>query len=94
MSLTVADVQAVRVGWDGADKRLNIGATATSANVTSQIVALSSDVGYHLSIGGTAATTDFYVPGGIILFNRVDAKSINCITATGGNGTLYISETL
>ena len=43
---------------------------------------------------GTAATTDFYIPGGIILFNVVDGNSIGCISATGGNGTLYISESV
>lgn len=94
MSLTVNDIQALRTGWGGAARRLNIGATATSVTATSKIVALSSDVGYHLNIGGTAATTDFYVPGGIILFNLVDAKSVGCISATGGNGTLYISEAI
>lgn len=94
MSLTVSDVQALRVGWDGTTKRLNIGATATSATTTSRISALSSDVGYHLNVSGTAATTDFYVPGGIILFGVADAKSIGCISATGGNGTLYISESV
>ena len=94
MSLTVANVQALRTGWDTQDARLNIGSTATSMTPSSRIVALSSDVGYHLNISGTAATTDFYVPGGIILFNVVDGYSIGCISATGGNGTLYISESV
>ena len=92
MSLTVSDVQALRVGWSGGVRRLNIGATATSTVTASKIAAMSSDVGYHLNIGGLAATTDFYVPGGIILFNLVDCQAIGCISATGGNGTLYISE--
>lgn len=95
MSLTVSDVQALRVGWDGTNSRLNIGATATGKTTSSRIAALSSDVGYHLNISGAAAaTTDFYVPGGIILFGLIDANRINCISATGGNGTLYISESV
>ena len=94
MSLTVSDVQALRVGWAGTTRRLNIGATATSTVTTSRISALSSDVGYHLNISGTAATTDFYVPGGIIMFGLTDSNTIGCISATGGNGTLYISESV
>ena len=92
MSLTVSDVQAVRTGWDGTTSRLNIGATATSRVTTSRLAALSSDVGYHLNIAGTAATTDFYIPGNVVIYVLTDSKSIGCISATGGNGTLYISE--
>lgn len=94
MSLTVSDIQALRIGWDGTSRRLNIGATATSATPTSRICALSSDTGCHLNIGGTAATTDFYVPGGIVMFAVVDRQTLGCISATGGNGTLYISESV
>lgn len=94
MSLTVGDIQALRVGWEGFTNRLNIGATATSRTTGSRLVALTSDVAYHLRIGGNAATTDFMIPANVLWFNVTDAKDVGCISATGGNGTLYISETV
>ena len=94
MSLQVADIQALRIGWEDTNFRLNIGATATSRATASRITALSSDVGYHLRVGGNAATTDFFVPGNVIVFAITDNQPVGCITATGGNGTLYLSESV
>ena len=92
MSLTTLDIQALRTGWDGTNSSINIGATATSRLSASTMVALSSDVSYCLNIAGTAATTDFRIPANVVLFVIADKKTIGCISATGGNGTLYISE--
>lgn len=92
MSLQVLNIQALRTGWDTTNSRLNIGATATSRTPSGRLCALSSDVSYCLNIAGTAATTDFMVPANVIIYAINDGKSIGCISATGGNGTLYISE--
>lgn len=96
MAITIRDpngtIQAVRIGNDGAAKTLNIGATATSASVSAAIGGLSSDVGYHVNFGGTAATTDWYVPGNVLWFPVLSAGSVSCLSATGGDGTLFISE--
>ena len=92
MSLTTLDIQSLRTGWVGTNFSVNIGATATSRLSASTFVALSSDVSYCLNIAGTAATTDFRIPANVVLFVLVDKKTVGCISATGGNGTLYISE--
>jgi len=89
------EVAALRTGWSDGNNSINIGATATSYTPSQAIVGLSSDVGYHLNIGGTtAATTDFYVPANVVWFVIAEKQPIWCKSATGGNGALYISEAL
>lgn len=92
MSLQVLNIQALRTGWDGTNFSLNIGATATSRVTGASLCAISSDMAYCLNIGDTAATTDFMVPANVIIYAITNNKSLGCISATGGNGTLYISE--
>ena len=92
MSLTTLKIQSLRTGWAGTNSSINIGATATSRLSRATIVALSSDVSYCLNIAGTAATTDFRIPANVLFYCITDNKTVGCISATGGNGTLYISE--
>ncbi len=94
MSLQVLNIQALRTGWAGSNSSLTLGATATSRTPSSRVCALSSDGAYHISIAGTAATTDFMVPANVLWYAITDQKALSCISATGGNGTLYISEAI
>lgn len=97
MSLTVTDrgqpIQALRMFNDGATTNLTIGATATSFTPGSQIVRVCSlDTAYCLNVGGTAATTDAPVPANVVEYALTAGQSLSCISATGGTGTLAVSE--
>lgn len=98
MSIAILDrgnIQALRTGWQGTNSRLNIGATATSRTIAAQIAALSADTSFSFVLSATgvnAATTDFRVPANAVIYVLTGNLILSCISATGGNGTLYISE--
>jgi len=93
-------MQALRVGHTGKTTVLNIGATATSVTTTSPIVRLvATPVAAAISCGGAtmtlAATDDMFLPASVVEYVVVDrGQQVSVKTATGGNGSLYVTEVL
>lgn len=89
--------QAMRVGRGDHNSTRQIGATATSFTVATPIVRLVCDISCSYVVGGgtatLAATTDALLPAGVVEYVVIDpGNTVGVISATGGNGTLYISE--
>lgn len=94
MSIILRDgkdtIQAVKTGLDSGNSTVSLASTATSFTPNSKLIALSSPVAYYINVGGTADTSDFYIPADTLWYNFVDGQSVSVIaTATG---TLYVSE--
>ena len=92
-------VQAVSSCRIGTTTVLNIGATATGMEVgvdTTLLRVVANDaIGSHIVVGpsASAATTDSVLPGSVVEYFAVrQGDTFGCISATGGDGELFISE--
>jgi len=93
-------MQAMRVGHTGKTTVLQCGATATGVTVNSAIVRvcahpLSASIVCTKDTAGLAATTDMMLPAGVVEYIVVDRSlTISCISATGGEGSFYLTEVI
>lgn len=92
-------MQTLRMGHQSKTTVINIGATATSFEVGASIVRIvAQDVSCNIKCAGTTPTTatdDMLLPASVVEYIVVDrGHHVGCISATGGNGKLFITEAI
>ena len=92
-------IQSLRVGHQGQTTILNVAATATQFTASGPIVRIVATVSASIkcaeAAGTAAATTDMLLPASVVEYIVIDhGKTVSCISATGGIGSLYVTEAL
>jgi hypothetical protein len=85
-----APIQCLR---PGAAQTVSVSGTAASSTAVSQRVArIVATTDVHVSVSGTATTSDFYMPANTVEYiHTFDGDTISFIT-DGTTGTAYVSE--
>ena len=95
MSRLARDVNssAIQCLRPGTTQTVSISGTAASSTAVSQRVArIVATVDVHISVTGTATTSDYYIPSNTVEFiHTYNGDTISFITG-GSSGTAYVSE--
>jgi hypothetical protein len=95
MSRLARDVNssAIQCLRPGTTQTVSISGTAASSTAVSQRVArIVATVDVHISVTGTATTSDYYIPSNTVEFiHTYSGDTISFITG-GSTGTAYVSE--
>jgi len=95
MSRLARDVNssAIQCLRPGASQTVSVSGTAASSTAVSQRVArIVATTDVHISISGTATTSDYYIPANTVEFiHTFSGDTISFIT-DGTSGTAYVSE--
>ena len=85
-----APIQCLR---PGTTQTVNVsGSAASSTAVTQRVARIVATVDVHISISGTATTSDYYIPSNTVEFiHTYSGDTISFITG-GSSGTAYVSE--
>ncbi len=85
-----APIQCLR---PGAAQTVSVsGTTAASTSIPQRVTRILSTVDLHISVSGTATTSDYYIPANTVEFiHTYTGDTISFIT-DGSTGTAYVSE--
>ena len=77
----------------GSTQTVSVSGTAASSTAINQrVTRIVADTDVHISISGTATTSDYYIPANTVEFiHTYDGDTISFIT-DGTSGTAYVSE--
>jgi len=68
------------------------GTAASSTSITQRITRICATTDVHISVSGTATTSDYYIPSGAVEFiHTYNGDTISFITDST-SGTAYVSE--
>jgi hypothetical protein len=85
-----APIQCLR---PGASQTVSVSGSAASATAVSQrVTRICATTDVHISVSGTATTSDYYIPANTVEFiHTFTGDTISFIT-DGTSGTAYVSE--
>lgn len=85
-----APIQCLR---PGASQTVNVSGSANATtSITQRVTRICATVDVHISVSGTATTSDYYIPANTVEFiHTYTGDTISFIT-DGTSGTAYVSE--
>jgi hypothetical protein len=95
MSRLARDVNssAIQCLRPGTTQTVAVSSSASSSSaVTQRVARIVATVDVHISVSGTATTSDYYIPSNTVEFiHTYNGDTISFITG-GSTGTAYVSE--
>lgn len=88
-----ANSQPIQCLRPGASQSVSVsGTAASSTSITQRVTRICATVNVHVSVSGTATTSDCFIPANSIEFiHTYEGDTISFITG-GSSGTAYVTE--